>query len=217
MKEETRQQPEIRMESYLELYHTEELKKHYGGYNYEGEDKDNFVAIWPTRIRWKFNAASHTCECNEWRLSGLPCILAASVIVPMRLPWEGLCSKFHHVSSYVRTYKEVIHDVFDSSNWGKSHRQCEPPPLVRGPGPPVPPKTANSQPSTRVDTPHTQARFRSEMGFDTPANTVISTWVPRGNKPRPQEQHVPGNTHTLQVTSETTVQEGRGRGAQTRG
>ncbi|KAF6134347.1 hypothetical protein GIB67_005739 [Kingdonia uniflora] len=39
------------------LIHIEELKKHYGGYHFEGEDKDSFVAIGPTRIRWKLNLA----------------------------------------------------------------------------------------------------------------------------------------------------------------
>ncbi|KAF6162752.1 hypothetical protein GIB67_029021 [Kingdonia uniflora] len=93
------------------LMHIEKLKIHYGEYDFEGEDDDGFVSIGTNGGRWKLNLLTHTCECNEWHLSGLPCIHAASVIIPM--------SKYHHVSSYAVTYSGVVHVVTDSSNWGK--------------------------------------------------------------------------------------------------
>ncbi|KAF6154316.1 hypothetical protein GIB67_026772 [Kingdonia uniflora] len=72
------------------LMHIKKLKTHYGEYDFEGEDDDGFVSIGTNGGRWKLNLLTHTCECNEWQLSGLPCIHAASVIIPMRLEWEGV-------------------------------------------------------------------------------------------------------------------------------
>ncbi|KAF6162965.1 hypothetical protein GIB67_021114 [Kingdonia uniflora] len=99
------------------LMHIEKLKTHYGEYDFEGEDDDVFVSIGTNGGRLKLNLPTHTCECNEWQLSGLPCIHAVSIIIPM-----SLCSKYHYVSSYVVTYSGVVHVVTDSSNWGKLSR-----------------------------------------------------------------------------------------------
>ncbi|KAF6135184.1 hypothetical protein GIB67_035255 [Kingdonia uniflora] len=65
--------------------HLEKVIQHYGEYNVEGGHLDEWVSIGSSDSRWTVNIKAHTCQCNEWQLTGLPCVRAASVLVPMRV------------------------------------------------------------------------------------------------------------------------------------
>ncbi|KAF6152247.1 hypothetical protein GIB67_005901 [Kingdonia uniflora] len=189
------------------LAHIEILKKHYGDYDYEGEVDHEITAI------------------------------GASALVPMRLPWEGFCSKYYLVSSYVATYKGVVH----SSNWGKgpgrprkerlkdfdeggnSQKKCgkcgmygHNKKTCKGPPGPLPIPRTNR--AVGVNTSNTLANNRRDMGFNAPSNTVRSTYVPnrgrkpRGTRPRPQAACVSRNTQPNEsgVTTQSSGQRGRG-------
>ncbi|KAF6134860.1 hypothetical protein GIB67_002261 [Kingdonia uniflora] len=53
---------------------------------------------------------------GEWQLTGLPCVHAVSVLIPMRHHW---IDEYHTVAKYVATYNLPIHAIDDPSKWGQ--------------------------------------------------------------------------------------------------
>ncbi|KAF6152969.1 hypothetical protein GIB67_021574 [Kingdonia uniflora] len=110
--------------------HIDKLKRQYGQYRIEGTKKGDgntgqYVAIAVSGQRWRVNLGTHECDCHEWQVTGLPCVHTVFV------------SEYHKVSSYVKTYKDVIYPVVNPSEWGQPQPPYFlPPPLVRGPGRP---------------------------------------------------------------------------------
>ncbi|KAF6142933.1 hypothetical protein GIB67_003889 [Kingdonia uniflora] len=87
--------------------------------------------------KWKVNLEERTCDCNEWRVTGLPCVHAYCVISHMRLNWVGYCSEYHMVSSYVKTFSGSVLAISDPSLWDKTvNIEVLPPPLEREAGRP---------------------------------------------------------------------------------
>ncbi|KAF6166042.1 hypothetical protein GIB67_012939 [Kingdonia uniflora] len=93
---------------------------HYGEYEMEGGDKNEWVSISSTGARWVLNLEERTCQCIEWQLTGMPCIHTASVLIPRR---QALKSG-------------IIHPVSDERHWGSPPYVVDPPPLQRGRGRP---------------------------------------------------------------------------------
>ncbi|KAF6170671.1 hypothetical protein GIB67_015623 [Kingdonia uniflora] len=127
--------------------HIYKLKRQYGQYRIEGTKKGDgntgqgitgqYVAIVVSGQRWRVNLGTHECDCHEWQITGLPCVYVVSAIVHYRYSWAIFVSEYHKVSSYVKTYKDVIYPVVDPSEWGQPQPSYFlPPPLVRGPGSP---------------------------------------------------------------------------------
>ncbi|KAF6152565.1 hypothetical protein GIB67_013012 [Kingdonia uniflora] len=117
--------------------HIDKLKRQYGQYRIEGTKKGDGNTGQVSGQRWRVNLGTHECDCHEWQVTGLLCVHVVFVIVPYRYSWANFVSEYHIVSSYVKTYKDVIYPVVNPSEWG----QPQPPyfvlpPLVRGPGRP---------------------------------------------------------------------------------
>ncbi|KAF6135060.1 hypothetical protein GIB67_014109 [Kingdonia uniflora] len=100
--------------------HLEKVMQRYGEYDVVGGNLDECISIRSSDSRWTVNFKAHTCQCNEWQVTGLPCVHAASILVPMRND----------------TYSGVIHPVSYYSHWEKPPTHVEPPLLVRGSGRP---------------------------------------------------------------------------------
>ncbi|KAF6142140.1 hypothetical protein GIB67_037058, partial [Kingdonia uniflora] len=98
--------------------HITKMSRQYGQFKIEGTTDNCFVAIASSGQRWKLNLNRHECQCKEWQVTGLPCAHAVSALIPMRHPWIDYCSEYHRVSAYLATYKDPIHAVDDSSEWG---------------------------------------------------------------------------------------------------
>ncbi|KAF6171802.1 hypothetical protein GIB67_007323, partial [Kingdonia uniflora] len=90
----------------------------YGQYRVEGTTDKCFVAISGSGQKWKVNLKKLECQCREWQLTGLPCVHAVCVLIPMRHPWIEYCSEYHTVTKYVVTYNFPIHAIHDPSEWG---------------------------------------------------------------------------------------------------
>ncbi|KAF6137338.1 hypothetical protein GIB67_036375 [Kingdonia uniflora] len=107
--------------------HLEYLMAHYGEYEMEGGDKNEWVSISSTGARWVLNLEERTYQCIEWQLTGMPCIHAASVLIPRRQALKSYFSLYNFVASYVATYSGIIHPP---------PYVVDPPPLQRGRGRP---------------------------------------------------------------------------------
>ncbi|KAF6176541.1 hypothetical protein GIB67_007924 [Kingdonia uniflora] len=116
--------------------HLEYLMAHYEEYEMEGGDKNEWVSISSTGARWVLNLEERTCQCTEWKLTGMPCIHAASVLIPRRQALKSYFSPYHFVASYVATYSGIIYPVSDETHWGSPPYMVDPPPLQRGRGRP---------------------------------------------------------------------------------
>ncbi|KAF6176946.1 hypothetical protein GIB67_027746 [Kingdonia uniflora] len=116
--------------------HLEYLMTHYGEYDMEGGDKNEWVLIFSTGERWVLNLEERTCQCIEWQLTRMPCIHAASVLIPRRQSLKSFFSPYHFVASYVATYSGIIHPVSDDTHWASPPYVVDPPPLQRGRGRP---------------------------------------------------------------------------------
>ncbi|KAF6136540.1 hypothetical protein GIB67_015996 [Kingdonia uniflora] len=125
--------------------HIEKMSFFFCQYWVEGTTDKCFVAISGSGRKWKVNLEKFKCQCREWQLTGLSCVHAVCVLIPLRHPWIEYCSKYHTVAKYVATYNLLIHAIDDPSEWGQVLLQLQPlnsriycvtPPLVRGPGRP---------------------------------------------------------------------------------
>ncbi|KAF6172204.1 hypothetical protein GIB67_024826 [Kingdonia uniflora] len=67
--------------------------------------------------RWILNLEEHTCTCNVWQITGLPCVHAV-------------------VAAYVATYNQAVNPIADSLEWGEPTREIWPPLLLRPAGRP---------------------------------------------------------------------------------
>ncbi|KAF6152573.1 hypothetical protein GIB67_013020 [Kingdonia uniflora] len=114
----------------------EYLMAHYGEYEMEGGDKNEWVSISSTGARWVLNLEERTCQCIEWQLTGMPCIHATSVLIPRRQALKSYFSPYHFAASYVATYSGILHPVYDETHWGSPPYVVDPPPLQRGRGRP---------------------------------------------------------------------------------
>ncbi|KAF6138183.1 hypothetical protein GIB67_011023 [Kingdonia uniflora] len=99
--------------------HIAKMETFYGHYHPEGVVDGCFIAITVNGQRWRVNTEKHECDCNEWQLTGLPCVYAVSILLPFRESWIEYCSPYHRVSSYVATYRKAIYPMVDSSAWKK--------------------------------------------------------------------------------------------------
>ncbi|KAF6144335.1 hypothetical protein GIB67_024562 [Kingdonia uniflora] len=117
--------------------HLEYLMAHYGEYDMEGGDKNEWVSISSTGARWVLNLKERTCQCIEWQLTGMSCIHAASVLIPNRQSLKSFFSPYHFVASYMATYSGIIHPVSDNTHWASPPYVVDPPPLQKGKGRPI--------------------------------------------------------------------------------
>ncbi|KAF6165754.1 hypothetical protein GIB67_012651 [Kingdonia uniflora] len=177
--------------------HIEKMKKSYGKYDIAGESKKRHTASKDGQ-QWSINLDDQECECKQWQISGLPCVL-----VPMRRPWKKYCSKYNSVSSYVTTDVDAIY---------APPREVRPPPLIRPAGrprkqrrkdvdelngnggerkcgkcgmighnkktckdPPVLPQLPIRRPISIQDIPVSQRELRAEMGFNITNDEPMST------------------------------------------
>ncbi|KAF6139401.1 hypothetical protein GIB67_026243 [Kingdonia uniflora] len=54
--------------------HITKMETFYGNYHPEGAADGCFVVIAVNGQRWRVNTEKHECDCNEWQLTGLPCV-----------------------------------------------------------------------------------------------------------------------------------------------
>ncbi|KAF6146015.1 hypothetical protein GIB67_033374 [Kingdonia uniflora] len=118
------------------ITHIEKMSKKYGQYRVEGTIDKCFVVISGSGQKWKVNLDNFECQCREWQLTGLPCVHAVCVLIPMGHPWIEYCSEYHTDAKYVAIYNLPIHAIDDPSEWGHPGYTVLSPPLVRGPGRP---------------------------------------------------------------------------------
>ncbi|KAF6143821.1 hypothetical protein GIB67_016742 [Kingdonia uniflora] len=117
--------------------HIDRIKRFYNEYEPQGSYLNSWVVISKDGKKWKVNLKERTCDCNEWQVTGLPCVHAYYVINHMRLNWVGYCSECHMVSSYVKTYSSLVLTISDPSLSDKTvNIEVLPPALVRGAGRP---------------------------------------------------------------------------------
>ncbi|KAF6135278.1 hypothetical protein GIB67_021640 [Kingdonia uniflora] len=116
--------------------HIEKMSKKIGQYRVEGTTDKCFVPISGSGKKWKVNLENFECQCREWQLTGLSCVHAVCVLIPLRHPWIEYCSEYHAVAKYVATYNLPIHASDDPSELGQPGYIVLPPPLVRGSGRP---------------------------------------------------------------------------------
>ncbi|KAF6162451.1 hypothetical protein GIB67_017339 [Kingdonia uniflora] len=74
-------------------------------YRVEGTTDKYFVAIYGSGQKWKVNLENFECQCREWQLTGLPCVHAVCVIIPMRHPWIERCGKCGALGHMKKTCK----------------------------------------------------------------------------------------------------------------
>ncbi|KAF6154969.1 hypothetical protein GIB67_018406 [Kingdonia uniflora] len=98
--------------------HLKYLMTHYGEYDMEGGDKNEWVLISSTGAR---NALYLCCKC----------INPKEAIIE-----EFFFSAYHFVASYVATYSGIIHPVSDDTHWASPPYMVDLPPLQRGRGRP---------------------------------------------------------------------------------
>ncbi|KAF6137577.1 hypothetical protein GIB67_031856 [Kingdonia uniflora] len=116
--------------------HIEEMKKCYNQYTPQGADANKWVTISKDGKKLRVDLVGKTCDCYEWKISGLPCVHALYVIMEMRMDWVGFCSEYHMVATYRRSYKGSVLPISDPSLWEKPNGDMLPPPLERGTGRP---------------------------------------------------------------------------------
>ncbi|KAF6142812.1 hypothetical protein GIB67_002676 [Kingdonia uniflora] len=95
------------------------LKTYSHHYRLEGFEKDQWLVLNDSGTRWILNLEEHTCICNVWKITGLPCVHAVKVIDQQKYEWVG---HYHRVAAYVATYNQVINPIADSSEWGEHFR-----------------------------------------------------------------------------------------------
>nr|KAJ0227058.1 hypothetical protein LSAT_V11C100029720 [Lactuca sativa] len=80
---------------------------------------------------YKVDLANHTCTCNLWMLSGIPCVHSQAVINYVHKdPSEFISSSFHK-DKYVATYSQNIQPIGGSNLWPMTEFIKPLPPLVR--------------------------------------------------------------------------------------
>ncbi|KAF6146469.1 hypothetical protein GIB67_037769 [Kingdonia uniflora] len=206
--------------------HIDRIKRFYNEYEPQGSNFNSWVVICKDGKKWKVNLEERNCDCNEWQVTGLPCVHAYCVISHMRLNWVGYCSKYHMVSSYVKTYSGSALTISDPSLWDKTvNIEVLPPPLVRGPtykGPPAELRPRGLQPAIRVtgggrsrgNRPRDSIRTRSRVTTELPIQPTVPT--PRGRGRRGTNVRGRSNSQTGRSGSGIT-KDGRGRTAVARG
>ncbi|KAF6158395.1 hypothetical protein GIB67_018292 [Kingdonia uniflora] len=106
--------------------HIEKMSNFLGQYWVEGTTDKCFVVISRSGKKWKVNLEILECQCREWQLTGLLCVHAVCVLIPLRHPWIEYYSEFHTVAKYVATYNLPIHAIDDPSEWGQILLQLQP-------------------------------------------------------------------------------------------
>ncbi|KAF6173638.1 hypothetical protein GIB67_022997, partial [Kingdonia uniflora] len=59
----------------------------------EGKTNKFFVTISRSGQKWKVNLKKFECQCREWQLTGLSCVHAVCVLIPMKHPWIEYCGE----------------------------------------------------------------------------------------------------------------------------
>ncbi|XP_044482172.1 uncharacterized protein LOC123208719 [Mangifera indica] len=69
------------------------------------------------------NLDKRICDCGMWQLSGIPCQHAIYSILHMNFPTiDKFVNDRLQISSYMRTYAEIIHPISDKRTWPE---ECE--------------------------------------------------------------------------------------------
>ncbi|KAF6158849.1 hypothetical protein GIB67_012492 [Kingdonia uniflora] len=108
------------------------LKIYSHHYRLEGFEKDQWLVLNDSGTRWILNLEEHTCTCNVWQITGLPCVHAVKVIDQLKYEWVGYCSHYHRVAAYVATYNQA----YTFTLMKQLTREIRPPPLLRPTGRP---------------------------------------------------------------------------------
>ncbi|CAI9298785.1 unnamed protein product [Lactuca saligna] len=80
---------------------------------------------------YKVDLANHTCPCNLWRLSGIPCVDSQAAINYVHKDPSEFISSWFHKDKYVATYIQNIQPVGGSNLWPVTEFIKPLPPLVR--------------------------------------------------------------------------------------
>ncbi|KAF6148560.1 hypothetical protein GIB67_042519 [Kingdonia uniflora] len=132
--------------------HIDRMKRLYNEYGPQGSDFNSLVVISKDGKQWKLYLEERTCDCNEW-----------------------YCSKYHMVSSYVKTYNGSVLAISDLSLWDK--KTCK--------GPPAEPRPKGSQPITivrregrsRGNRPRDSFGPRSGVASELPTHPTVLTLI----------------------------------------
>nr|KAJ0196374.1 hypothetical protein LSAT_V11C700363940 [Lactuca sativa] len=67
--------------------------------------------------RYKFDLANHSCTCNLWMLSGIPCVHSQAAINYVHKDLSEFISSWFHKDKYVATYSQNIQPIGGSNLW----------------------------------------------------------------------------------------------------
>ncbi|KAI3862255.1 hypothetical protein MKX03_007050 [Papaver bracteatum] len=88
-------------------------------------------------ISWVLNLERHTCTCNEWKVSGIPCVHAICASLRLRpKTYDQYVHSYMYVDSYRVLYTPSIGPLYDKALWPKNPRIVKPLKCGRPPGRP---------------------------------------------------------------------------------
>ncbi|KAI3845368.1 hypothetical protein MKX03_001742 [Papaver bracteatum] len=88
-------------------------------------------------ISWVVNMERHTCTCNEWQVSGIPCVHAICASLRLRpKTYDQYVHSYMYVDSYRVLYTPSIGPLYDKAIWPKNPRIVKPLKCGRPPGRP---------------------------------------------------------------------------------